>query len=97
MSTTYWYHIPETTGSTEAKQDDIIEELQNPSSLATQTKQTEQIDLLTSIDSKINGGEDSVSLNNIDLNTASTIDVLKFIAKQQVITNKYLRKIYNPK
>jgi hypothetical protein len=67
------------------------------SGLATELKQTEQIDLLTSIDSKINGGEDSVSLNNIDLNTASTIDVLKFIAEQQVITNKYLRKIYNPK
>lgn len=83
--------------ATEDKQDDIIAELQIPSSLATQTKQTEQIDLLTSIDSKINGGEDSASLNNIDLNTAGTIDVLKFIAEQQVITNKYLRKIYNPK
>jgi hypothetical protein len=82
-------------GATEAKQDDIIAELQSPSSLATQTKQTEQIDLLTSISET--GEEDSVSLNNINLNTANTIDVLKFIAEQQVITNKYLRKIYNPK
>ena len=29
MSTAYWYHIPETTGSTEAKQDDTISEIQN--------------------------------------------------------------------
>jgi hypothetical protein len=62
---------------------------------ATEAKQTEQIDLLTSISET--GEEGNVSLNNIDLNTASTIDVLKFIAEQQVITNKYLRKIYNPK
>ena len=61
--------------------------------LATELKQTEQIDLLTSIDSKINGGADSTSLNNIDLNTLNSKQLLQTLIELQIETNNLLKLI----
>jgi hypothetical protein len=37
------------------------------------------------------------SLENIDLNTLNNRQLLKSLVELQIETNKYLKKIYNPK